>query len=72
MLFTPYIVHGYFILPFVSFVISAKWTRELGYGLVWQLVAAVCGFVLGPIMLLLLYIRGFWGPRGKPKPVSLV
>src|SRR6185437_3609703 len=56
MLFTPYLVHGDFILPFVCFVISAKWTRELGYGWLWQLVAAICGFVLGPIMLLLLYL----------------
>ncbi|MGH9732141.1 MAG: hypothetical protein ACRD4A_10600 [Candidatus Acidiferrales bacterium] len=72
MFFTPYIVHGYFILPFVSLVISAKWTRELGYGLLWQLVAGICGFVLGPIMLLLLYLRGAWLSRRNPKPVAFI
>lgn len=72
MLFTPYLVHGDFILPFVCLVISAKWTRELGYGWLWQLVAAICGFVLGSIMLLLLYLRGAWLSRRKPKPVAFI
>ena len=72
MLFRPYLVYGYLIVPLVCFVISAKWTQQLGYGLLWQLIAAICGFVLGPIMLLLLYIRGFWGPRGNAKPVSFI
>jgi len=72
MLFRPYLVYGYMIMPLICFVISAKWTRELEFGLIWQLVAAICGFVLGPIMLLLLYIRGFWGPRGNAKPASLI
>lgn len=63
MRFAPYIVYGPWMVQLLCLVISAKWTRELGYGIVWQIVLAICGFILGPIMPLLIYLRGFF--RGK-------
>ncbi len=60
-----YILHGWWIVPFLCMVISAKWTRELGYAAIWQVLAALCGFVLGPIMPFLLYLRGFYGRAAR-------
>lgn len=70
MRFAPYIVHGYWMVQALCLVISAKWTRELGYGIVWQIVLAICGFILGPIMPLLIYLRGFFRRKGEPQTAA--
>lgn len=40
----------------VCAIISAKWAMELGYSQLRQILFLVGGLILGPIMLLILYI----------------
>ena len=40
----------------VSAIISAKWAMELGYSQERQIIYLIGGLILGPIMLLILYI----------------
>ena len=40
----------------VSAIISAKWAMELGYSQGRQIIYLIGGLILGPIMLLILYI----------------
>ena len=45
------------LLAFVCGIISAKWAMELGFSQLRQVIWGVAGLLLGPVALLLLYIR---------------
>lgn len=45
------------ILAFVSAVICAKWAMELGWSQVRQIICFVAGLLLGPLAMLILYVR---------------
>jgi hypothetical protein len=45
------------ILAFVSAVISAKWAMDLGCSQARQIIWFVAGLLLGPLAMLILYVR---------------
>ncbi len=47
----------YISFSFINFIIAAKWAMELGFSQFRQILCGIGGFLLGPIMLLILYIR---------------
>jgi len=56
----------------VCAIISAKWAMELGYSQGRQLLFLIGGLILGPIMLLLLYIYLLNKKLKEKKPVTPV
>ncbi len=45
------------IVLIVCAIVSAKWTMELGRGQVSQLLHGIGGLLLGPLVLLILYVH---------------
>jgi hypothetical protein len=45
------------LLAFTCGILSAKWAMELGYSQLAQVLWGVAGLLLGPLTLLLLYVR---------------
>lgn len=48
---------SYATLAFLFSITSAKWAMDLGLGQFSQLLHGAAGFFLGPLVLLILYIR---------------
>jgi hypothetical protein len=47
-------------LPYIHLIaaiICAKWAMDLGFSQVGQLLWGIAGFLLGPLILLILYVR---------------
>lgn len=56
----------------VSAIISAKWAMELGYSQGRQILFLIGGLILGPIMLLILYIYLLNKKLKEKKPDAVV
>ena len=50
-------IDNYAILAVVCAIIVAKWAKELGYSQLRQLIWGIAALLLGPIVLLILYVR---------------
>lgn len=62
---TNTIAYGSFAL--LCAVISAKWALDLGYSQTRQLVCGIAGLFLGPLMLLILYVRFVYQAKRQGK-----
>lgn len=56
----------------VCALVSAKWAKDLGFNQVRQLIFLVGGLILGPIMLLILYVRLLYKSKAEGKPSGKV
>lgn len=52
---------------FVSAVVAAKWAMELGFNQFRQLLWAVAGLLVGPLALLILYVRMLYKQRDEQR-----
>lgn len=60
----------YGTFAFACAVISAKWAMDLGYGQSRQMVFGIGGLILGPLMLLILYVRLLYQAKAEGKPAA--
>lgn len=51
----------------VCAIVSAKWAMELGFSQIRQLLFLIGGLILGPIMLLILYVRLLYKSKAEDK-----
>lgn len=56
---------SYSVFALTCGIISAKWALELGFNQFRQLLWGIGGVILGPIMLLILYVRLIYKSMGK-------
>jgi hypothetical protein len=47
-------------IHFLAAIIAAKWAMELGFSQVQQLLWGFVGLIVGPLILLVLYVRAGW------------
>ena len=61
---------GYGGYAFACAIISARWAMDLGYSQFRQIIFGVGGLFLGPLMLLILYVRLLYKAREEGKPCA--
>ena len=61
---------AYGTFAFACAVISAKWAMELGVSQFRQIVLGIGGFIFGPLMLLVLYVRLLYQAKAEGKPAA--
>jgi hypothetical protein len=54
-------------LALVCAILSARWAMELGFSQLGQLLWGIAGFLGGPVVLLILYVRLLRGASGSAK-----
>ena len=57
---------------FACAVISARWAMDLGYSQSRQIIFGIGGLLLGPLMLLILYVRLLYQAKAEGKPAAKV
>ena len=55
---------------FACAVISARWAMDLGYSQARQMLFGIGGLLLGPLMLLILYVRLLYQAKADGKPAA--
>lgn len=53
------------IVAFTCAILSAKWAMELGFSQLRQLLWGVIGLLLGPLALLILYVRHLYARQAR-------
>ena len=61
---------AYSSFAFACAVISARWAMELGYSQTRQILFGIGGLFLGPLMLLVLYVRLLYQAKAEGKPAA--
>ena len=61
---------GYGGYAFACAIISARWAMDLGYSQFRQIIFGVGGLFLGPLMLLILYVRLLYKAKEEGKPCA--
>ncbi len=60
----------YSTFVFACAVISAKWAMNLGYSQSRQILFGIGGLILGPLMLLILYVLLLYQAKAEGKPAG--
>ncbi|RJP27217.1 MAG: hypothetical protein C4527_13670 [Candidatus Omnitrophota bacterium] len=53
-------------------IVSAKWALDLGFSQVRQIIILIGGLILGPLMLLVLYVYLIQKAKGEGQPGSKI
>jgi hypothetical protein len=60
----------YSTFAFACGIISARWAMDLGYSQSRQILFGIGGLILGPLMLLILYVRLLYQAKAQGKPAA--
>ena len=62
----------YASFAFACAVISARWAMDLGCSQSRQILCGLGGFIFGPLMLLVLYVRLLYQAKAAGKPAAKI